>query len=181
MRRMHRIVLLATLVAFAPAVSGCSNFDPDKLDVFGWNEKKKLAGDRKPVFPEGVPGVNQGIPPQYMKGANPPPGDPSLAGLAEPAAAAPTTAVEQQVAEEPKPAPKPAAKPAVKPKPKRVVKRTPPPAPAQPAAQTQQQQSQPPASASTSSATSPWPAAGQGTAPANNPWPSAPPAGTFTR
>ena len=73
MRRMHRIVLLAGLVALAPVLAGCENFDMDKLDVFGLNEKKKLPGDRKPVFPEGVPGVTQGIPPEFVKGNQPPP------------------------------------------------------------------------------------------------------------
>ena len=45
----------------------------DKLDVFDLNEKKKLPGERKELFPEGVPGVTQGIPPEYMKGNQPPP------------------------------------------------------------------------------------------------------------
>ena len=57
MRRIHRIVMLTALVVLAPVLSGCESFDMDKLDVFGLNEKKKLPGDRKPVFPEGVPGV----------------------------------------------------------------------------------------------------------------------------
>src|SRR5674476_1424295 len=73
MRRMQRIVLLAALVALAPVLVGCENFDMDKLDVFGLNEKKKLPGDRKAVFPEGVPGVSQGIPQEYMIGNQPPP------------------------------------------------------------------------------------------------------------
>src|ERR1700682_4099085 len=73
MRRIHRIVMLATLVMAAPVLSGCADFDIDKLDVFGLNEKKKLPGDRKPVFPEGVPGVTQGIPQEYVKGNQPPP------------------------------------------------------------------------------------------------------------
>ena len=34
-----------------PALSGCADFDLDKLDMFGLNEKKKLPGDRKEVFP----------------------------------------------------------------------------------------------------------------------------------
>jgi hypothetical protein len=73
MRRMHRIVLVATLVALAPVLAGCADFDLDKLDVFGLNEKKKLPGDRKPLFPEGVPGVTQGIPPEFIKSNQPPP------------------------------------------------------------------------------------------------------------
>ena len=40
----------------------------DKLDVFGLNKKKPLPGKREALFPNGVPGVTQGIPPQYMKG-----------------------------------------------------------------------------------------------------------------
>jgi hypothetical protein len=31
--------------------------------------KKKLAGDRKPVFPEGVPGLEQGVPKELYKGS----------------------------------------------------------------------------------------------------------------
>ncbi len=62
-----RIVLLAALVALAPALAGCENIDMDKLDVFGLTKKKPLPGERKPLFPQGVPGVTQGIPPEYMK------------------------------------------------------------------------------------------------------------------
>ena len=47
MRRMHRIVLLAGLVALAPVLAGCEDFDMDKFDVFGLNDKKKLPGERK--------------------------------------------------------------------------------------------------------------------------------------
>jgi hypothetical protein len=68
MRRTQRIVLLITLALAAPVLAGCANFDPDSLDIFGLNEKKKLPGDRRAVFPEGVPGVSQGIPPEYLKG-----------------------------------------------------------------------------------------------------------------
>ena len=30
--------------------------------------KKKLPGERKPVFPEGVPGLEQGVPKELYKG-----------------------------------------------------------------------------------------------------------------
>src|SRR5512144_3384652 len=73
MRTIHRVVLLTTLATFASALTACSNFDLDKLDVFGLNEKKKLPGERKDVFPGGVPGVTQGIPPEFVKGNQPPP------------------------------------------------------------------------------------------------------------
>lgn len=104
MRRMQRIVLIAVTVAIAPVLSGCADFDLDKLDVFGLNDKKKLPGDRKPLFPEGVPGVSQGIPPEFVKGNQPPP---------ENAEAAPLPV------EPPKAA---AVEPNEKPKPKRKVK-----------------------------------------------------------
>ena len=137
MRRWDRIVLMVGLVALAPVLAGCENFDLDKLDVFHLNEKKKLPGERHPVFPAGVPGVTQGIPPEYLKGNQPPP---ETADVLPPqqqavrklrprrAAAARerpnrTAAVEPlqtspQVQAEPKAKPKPKAKAKAKPKPK---------------------------------------------------------------
>ena len=104
MRRMYRTVLIAGLVALAPVLAGCADFDMDSLDIFHLNEKKKLPGERKEVFPGGVPGVTQGIPPEYLKGnqqqadtalapdgaAAPAPGDKA----APPAPAAKTAAIE---------------------------------------------------------------------------------------
>ena len=56
------------------ALSGCDSFDP--LDKFqDWDimsSKKPLPGERRPVFPEGVPGVPQGVPPDMVKGYQPP-------------------------------------------------------------------------------------------------------------
>ena len=44
-----------------------SSWDPsDLLDFL--DTKKKLPGDRKPVFPEGVPGLEQGVPKDLYKG-----------------------------------------------------------------------------------------------------------------
>jgi hypothetical protein len=53
-------------------LAGCSklgsNFDPsDLLDFL--DTKKKLPGERKPVFPEGVPGLEQGVPKDLYKGS----------------------------------------------------------------------------------------------------------------
>jgi hypothetical protein len=173
MRRIPRIVLLAGLVVLAPALSGCENFDMDKLDVFGLNEKKKLPGDRKPVFPEGVPGVTQGIPQEYIKG-NQPPADAAQAApagqvVSAPAADAAKNTAAAAPAEEPKPKPR---KPRVT-KQKLIPDQTPRPAAQQPA------DSQQPA---------PWPAQNQqqppqqsSTAPNTAPWPSSPAPGTFSR
>ncbi len=42
-------------------------FDP--TDMFDFlDTKKKLPGERKPVFPEGVPGVEQGVPQEMVRG-----------------------------------------------------------------------------------------------------------------
>ena len=90
MRRRVRIVLMAGLVALAPVLAGCENFDLDKLDVFDLNEKKKLPGERHPVFPGGVPGVTQGIPPEYLKDNQQPP---ATADVLPPAQGNPQAAV----------------------------------------------------------------------------------------
>src|SRR5215472_9307769 len=74
MRTIYRVVLLTALATSTVGLTGCSGgFDPDKLDIFGLSEKKKLPGERKDVFPGGVPGVSQGIPPELLKSNQPPP------------------------------------------------------------------------------------------------------------
>ena len=58
-------VLLGSLV-----LGGCAAFDP--IDAFqDWDlmgSKKPLPGERRAVFPEGVPGVPKGVPPEMVKG-----------------------------------------------------------------------------------------------------------------
>jgi hypothetical protein len=172
MRRFHRVVLLAAVVALAPTLAGCENFDMDNLDVFGLSQKKRLPGDRKPLFPEGVPGVSQGIPQEYQKSyveqqqqqqqqqptenASTQPANGTDGKAAADAADKKTAAVE------------PAEKPKPKPKPKRTVKRKPKPQPAPPQPNQAAAQQQ-----------SPWPAPGQQQQTA--PWPSAPASGNFSR
>jgi hypothetical protein len=73
MRRSQRLIASLVLVALSGALGGCSSnfssWDPtDLLDFF--DTKKKLPGDRKPVFPDGVPGLEQGVPKSLYKGAN---------------------------------------------------------------------------------------------------------------
>ncbi|MGM4870036.1 hypothetical protein AB7645_02265 [Bradyrhizobium sp. 956_D2_N1_5] len=87
MRRTPRLIAAAVLIAFTGILGGCSSFDPsDMLDFL--DTKKKLPGDRKPVFPEGVPGLEQGVPREMYKGAaqqQPDPNAPAVAALpAEP-------------------------------------------------------------------------------------------------
>jgi hypothetical protein len=73
MRRLQRLVSASVLIALSGLLTGCgsmSNWDPmDLLDFL--DTKKKLPGERKPVFPEGVPGLQQGVPKELYKGSNP--------------------------------------------------------------------------------------------------------------
>jgi hypothetical protein len=156
---MHRVAMLVVLLAIAPVVSGCANgdFDLDKLDVFGLNEKKKLPGERKEVFPDGVPGVTQGIPPEYMKGND--------EGASLDVAPAPQAAAVQPVEEKPKVKPKSKPRTAARPARTNVS--------AQPQAQ------QPPQSQEQPAANSPWPSQEQ--APSASPWPATPAPGTFSK
>src|SRR6185369_14863292 len=72
MRRPQRLIATAVLIALSGALAGCGstgNFDPtDMLDFL--DTKKKLPGERKPVFPEGVPGLQPGVPKELYKGSN---------------------------------------------------------------------------------------------------------------
>jgi hypothetical protein len=80
----HRLLTVVAL-ASGMALTGCDGFDPmDKfqdLDIMS-TSKPKLTGERKPVFPTGVPGVPQGVPPDLVKGYQPP-AEPAPAPLAE--------------------------------------------------------------------------------------------------
>jgi hypothetical protein len=115
-----RIVIIASVLALP--LAGCGSVpDFDPTDWFAgdfFNTKKKLPGERKPVFPEGVPGVAQGIPPDLVKGNQPPPEVVNATG-ATPQASRP--APRQAAATPPEefsPAPREKAKPKPKPKPK---------------------------------------------------------------
>jgi hypothetical protein len=194
MRRSQRLIAATVAIALCSVLAGCgggglSNFDPsDLLDFL--DTKKKLPGERKPVFPEGVPGLEQGVPKELYKGsrqdqidqqnaqaAAPPPEPPpeqakskrsakgraaaaSTAPAAEPAAADPNAAPSEEGA---------AAALPPEPKPKRIArKRTTAPPPdqtAEPAAQ--------PAPAQ--------PAPAQPTQQSAAPFPAPLPSGGFTR
>src|ERR1700759_522831 len=70
MRRLQRLTATALVIALSGALAGCSsgftNWEPsDLLDFL--DTKKKLPGERKPVFPEGVPGLEQGVPKELYK------------------------------------------------------------------------------------------------------------------
>jgi len=104
MNRVVRVALTVYAVSLGLALAGCESFDPTNiLDLEIFNTKKKLQGERHPVFPEGTPGVPHGVPQELVKGYQPPPEE-----QPPQAAAAPV--------EEPKPKPKPKPKVVAKPK-----------------------------------------------------------------
>ena len=167
-----RPVAFALLAAFASfALSACSSdFDPgdfaDKLDFFHLNEKKKLPGERKELFPGGVPGVEQGIPPDLVKGYQAPQTPPETQEAQTPPAQA----------EKPKPKPHVAHRAPPRKHPTQV-QVTPQPQQTQQQQQAQQQQvwPDPKPQQQQTGAQSPWPAQPQQT----SPWPAAPPPNTF--
>jgi hypothetical protein len=194
-RRFKRAATIGCLLACGSILAGCESM-PDLENLF--TTQKKLPGERHDVFPGGVPGVAQGVPPQLLKGNHPPPGPDATTALATnapgPAPAAPGAAPAPQQAGSGRPMvltnnvpaaaepPKPEAK---RPPKKKVVHAKPRPKPAEPAAQNPPSAQSPwPAPAQQQQPQSPWPAApgAQSSAPpAPTVWPEPPPAGTFTR
>jgi hypothetical protein len=168
-------------LALVLVVAGCTKggqFDPTDIfnsDVF--DSKKKVKGDREPVFPNGVPGTTTGVPPDLMKGYQPPP-EPSDADAATPPSPAPKATAE--AAAKPKPTAKPKPKVAAVPAKQQDSVWSQPAAPAVPAGPTRINvgaAAKP--SAPAPSAQAPWPSptapAQQTTQPA---WPNPPAPGT---
>jgi hypothetical protein len=127
MRRLVRFAGLVSVLALALPLTDCAKngtFDPTEFfsnDMF--DTKKKLKGERHELFPSGVPGTITGVPPDLVKGYQPPP-DAAMAdqspsgappsGAETPAGAAPAASAEAAPApEEPQPKPKPKPKPKV--------------------------------------------------------------------
>jgi hypothetical protein len=165
MRPLARLGFAMVLAGATALVSGCDSLD--SLQLF--ETKTKLPGERKPVFPEGVPGVTPGVPPEMMKGYKEPAAD----------AAPPPIPGEQKAAEE-KPKPKPhavqtAAKPPAAAKPPPAVAKP------QPAPTVAAQASAPPPAPPPGSAPLPWPGQQQQQPQPQAAWPSAPSSGTIAR
>jgi hypothetical protein len=137
MTSLMRIILVSSVLTLS--LSGCASIG-DAIDPTEWfsgemfNTKKKLPGDRKAVFPQGVPGVSQGIPSDLVKGNQQPPLENGFAvtdtqsvsppprqatGKSAPKTAARTDATNTDAVtpEEYQPAPREKAKPKPKPKP----------------------------------------------------------------
>lgn len=144
MRRPQRLIAATVLAAMSIALAGCSSGSFDPTDMMDWfDTKKKLPGERRPVFPEGVPGVEQGVPRDMYKGAHqeaPPVAD------VPPPAVEPRKPAAKSAAREAEPFPKPvdeAKPPPIKRKRTRITAPEPDAEPA-PAPQRQQQQAAPP-------------------------------------
>jgi hypothetical protein len=74
MNRLARTLTVASTLSLALVLSNCSSFDPtDIMDGLFASQKKPLQGERKPLFPQGTPGVSQGLPAELVKGYQPPP------------------------------------------------------------------------------------------------------------
>jgi hypothetical protein len=153
MSRIARITITATALSLGLLLAGCDSFDPTAIfDAEIFNTKKKLPGERKPVFPEGTPGVSKGVPPELVKGYQPPPEEPPQAAVPEPKA---------EAKPKPKPKPKVAAKP--------------PAPPAQPQAQPNPPAQQPQATAGGGWPSPPPPPGGVAQPSGGPAWPDPPP------
>jgi hypothetical protein len=159
-------------LALGLALTGCSG-DMDPATWFP-DGKKKLPGERRELFPEGVPGVTQGVPPELIRGN---PAHQTAVDAAAPQAQPPSPQAAEPQAEE---TPKVEEKPKARPRPKTVRKPTAlPPDDAAP-----QRAAQQPASGAAWPSPQPQaaqPQQQQQAAPAGSGWPAPPPAGTFTR
>jgi hypothetical protein len=106
MSRLARIGFTVLTLSLGLALAGCEGFDPTSvMDADFFNTKKRLPGERKPVFPEGTPGVAQGVPKDLVKGNQPA----EQAEQAQPTAQA--APAEPKAESKPKPKPKIVAKP----------------------------------------------------------------------
>ena len=85
---ISRLAALAMAFGLVSVLGGCGSLAPnwDPTDIFDFLDSKKRApGERKPVFPEGVPGVTQGVPKEMVRGS----AESRAAAEAQAAAAAP--------------------------------------------------------------------------------------------
>jgi len=115
MARIALTVLFAS--SLAVMLGGCASISDFTIDPTEWfdgdwfGNKKKLPGERRAVFPEGVPGVTKGIPPELKKGYQEA-AEPELPVAAPPPQTAAVRDEKPKQKAKPKPKPTVAAKPA---------------------------------------------------------------------
>ncbi len=172
----------ASALALTLLIAGCTKggqFDPTEIfnsDVF--DSKKKLKGERSPVFPEGVPGASTGVPADLVKGYQPPPEQPDADAAVPGPAPPPETAETAKPKPKPKPklaARKPATPGAAAPAPTRITV-GPKPGAQQPDASQTAWPAPPPSNApqQAQSSQSVWPAPAQAAQPSQSIWPNPP-------
>ena len=98
--RVSSLFRLGSALALVLVIAGCTKggqFDPTEMfssDVF--DTKKKLSGEREPLFPNGVPGTTTGVPPDLVKGYQPPPDQADASATAAALRPRPRAAAEAQ-------------------------------------------------------------------------------------
>src|SRR5215475_10502197 len=113
MNRFARGALTVSMLSLGVVLTGCGSYDLTQFDptaIFDaeiFNTKKKLPGERKAVFPDGTPGVPQGVPQELVKGHQP---------TGEADASAQSAEAKPEAKAEAKPKPKPQPKVVAKPK-----------------------------------------------------------------
>lgn len=142
MHARARGFLALFVLAVGLGLAGCDTVDrlQDSVTEF-FDRKKPLPGQRAPVFPEGVPGVIQGVPPEYLKDNKPPEPDPNaLAKPPEPEKVAPEKPAAQTQAPPAQTQAPPRRRPARTARPAKHDEPPKPATPAQPSRQTTAQQ-----------------------------------------
>lgn len=105
--RFSSVMRAGAALVFVLALAACTpggQFDPTEVvssDIF--NSKKRISGDREPVFPQGVPGAETGVPPDLVRGYQPPPEAPALADNGAQATAKAAAAAEKPKPKKPRP------------------------------------------------------------------------------
>lgn len=107
LRPASRLLAGVVLLAMAGTLGGCGSlsmpsWDPTDLMDF-LDTEKRTPGERKPVFPEGVPGISQGVPKEMIRGSAQSRADDEAraAAMAAPVQAQPAPPVEAQPAPPP--------------------------------------------------------------------------------
>jgi len=105
--RFSSVMRAGSVLVFVLVLAACTpggQFDPTEVvssDIF--NSKKRISGDREPVFPQGVPGAETGVPPDLVRGYQPPPEAPALAENGPQATAKAAAAAEKPKPKKPRP------------------------------------------------------------------------------
>src|SRR6476660_8927447 len=110
MNRFARSGFAVLALSLGVLLAGCEGFDPTSfMDSDFFNTKKRLPGERKAVFPEGTPGVTQGVPKEMVKGYQP--GEQVQEPQSQSTVQAQPDEAKAEAKRKPKPKPKVVAKP----------------------------------------------------------------------